>query len=334
MLNLGMLHDNGSGTNIFKADQFFQKKMVRGTNIFSENFGPRTIISGTNFPVTGQLAAIGAVVQGLLDKAFAKGQPQSSSESGPSGSGERESGESLAQGKGGGKGGHKGDRTYSLARKEGRGEITSAERARTRRGQQWAPRSQSSPTPVYRWSESWAVCHHLRPCAGWGWDAVMPRGNSHQKIPKIPSHPSSPGLTSLSSSGTQLEKAEMKPARYLVAKGLPTLPTKLVEKVWNLEYVEMEEFLPMPRALRIVEQGNPSYSLQDSLVGALNQFQAIQQHKSQRRAYGSAINTSTRNGAKYGGPSSHGAAPSTASLAQPSLARIRYPIQDGDGGLR
>ena len=54
MLNLGMLHDNGSGTNIFKADQFFQKKMVRGTNIFSENFGPRTIISGTNFPVTGR----------------------------------------------------------------------------------------------------------------------------------------------------------------------------------------------------------------------------------------------------------------------------------------
>ena len=50
----------------------------------------------------GQLAAIGTVVQGLLDKAFAKGQPQSSSESGPSGSGERESGESLAQGKGGG----------------------------------------------------------------------------------------------------------------------------------------------------------------------------------------------------------------------------------------
>ena len=55
MLNLGMLHDNGSGTNIFKADQFFKKKMVRGTNIFSENFGPRTIISGTNFPVTDPL---------------------------------------------------------------------------------------------------------------------------------------------------------------------------------------------------------------------------------------------------------------------------------------
>ena len=92
-----------------------------------------------------------------------------------------------------------------------------------------------------------------------------------------------PWLTSMSASGTQPEKPEAKPARYLVAKGLPTLPTKLVEKVWNLEYVEMEEFLPTPRALRIAEQGNPSHSLQDSLVGALNQFQAIQQQKSQRR---------------------------------------------------
>ena len=92
-----------------------------------------------------------------------------------------------------------------------------------------------------------------------------------------------PWLTSMSASGTQPEKPEAKPARYLVAKGFPTLPTKLVDKVWNLEYVEMEEFLPTPRALRIAEQGSPSHSLQDSLVGALNQFQALQQQKSQRR---------------------------------------------------
>ena len=70
-----------------------------------------------------------------------------------------------------------------------------------------------------------------------------------------------PWLTSMSASGTQPEKPEAKPARYLVAKGLPTLPTKLVEKVWNLEYVEMEELLPTPCALRIAEQGNPSHSL-------------------------------------------------------------------------
>ena len=53
MLKLDMLHENEGRTNIFKADHFFQTKLVRGTDIFSENFGPRTVISGTNFPVTG-----------------------------------------------------------------------------------------------------------------------------------------------------------------------------------------------------------------------------------------------------------------------------------------
>ena len=70
---------------------------------------------------------------------------------------------------------------------------------------------------------------------------------------------------------------------YLVAKGLPTLPMKLVEKVWNLEYVDMEEFLPTPRSLRLAEQGRPSTSLQESLVGGFSQFQAQQQQKSQKR---------------------------------------------------
>jgi hypothetical protein len=41
---------------------------------------------------------------------------------------------------------------------------------------------------------------------------------------------------------------ETKPSRYLVAKGLPTLAMKLMEKIWNLEYVDMEEFLPTPRS--------------------------------------------------------------------------------------
>ena len=66
---------------------------------------------------------------------------------------------------------------------------------------------------------------------------------------------------------------QAKPARYLVAKGLPTLPRKQVEKVWRLEYVDMEEFLPAPRSLRLAEQGKPS-SLQ---------FLALQQHRFQRR---------------------------------------------------
>ena len=88
-----------------------------------------------------------------------------------------------------------------------------------------------------------------------------------------------PLLTAFSGTSEPQEKAESKPSRYLVAKGLPTLPTKLVDKVWNLEFVDMEEFLPAPRALRIREQGKPAPSLQDSLVGAFSQFQALQQHR-------------------------------------------------------
>ena len=61
-----------------------------------------------------------------------------------------------------------------------------------------------------------------------------------------------------------------------VAKGLPTLPLKLVE-VWRMEYIKMEEFLPAPRSLRLVEQERPAPMFQESLVGALNQFQALQQ---------------------------------------------------------
>ena len=45
----------------------------------------------------------------------------------------------------------------------------------------------------------------------------------------------------------------------------------------------MEDLLPAPRSLRLAEQGAVPSSLQDSLVGALSHFQALQQHRSQRR---------------------------------------------------
>ena len=67
-----------------------------------------------------------------------------------------------------------------------------------------------------------------------------------------------------------------------MAKGIPTLRMKLVEKIWNLEYVDMEEFLPTPHSLRMAEQGSTS-SFQESLVGAFSQYQALQQHKSQQQ---------------------------------------------------
>ena len=83
------------------------------------------------------------------------------------------------------------------------------------------------------------------------------------------------------------EPADSKPSRVLVAKGLPTLPRKVVEKAWSLEFVEMLDFLPTPRALRVAELGGHSQSsLQGSLVGALNEFQAMQrqQQRAQRQA--------------------------------------------------
>ena len=74
-----------------------------------------------------------------------------------------------------------------------------------------------------------------------------------------------PLLTTLPGSFNQSEKADAKSSRYLVAMSLPMLPSKFVGKVWNRDYVDMEEFLPAPCSLRIAEQGN-SPPLQDSLV--------------------------------------------------------------------
>ena len=79
-----------------------------------------------------------------------------------------------------------------------------------------------------------------------------------------------PFLTALPIPPEGKEKQETQPVLYLVAKGLPTLPCKQVEKVWGLEFVDMEDFLPAPRSLRLAEQGTAAPSFQESLVGALN----------------------------------------------------------------
>lgn len=81
--------------------------------------------------------------------------------------------------------------------------------------------------------------------------------------------------------GDLREKADTKPSRYLVAKGLPTLPMKLVDRVWNLEYNDMVESLY--QSLCLAEQGKLVLSLQESLVGAFNQLQAIQSQKTQQQ---------------------------------------------------
>ena len=40
---------------IFSRRTIFSNKTGQGADIFSEHFGPRTVISGTKFPVTGPL---------------------------------------------------------------------------------------------------------------------------------------------------------------------------------------------------------------------------------------------------------------------------------------
>ena len=54
-------------------------------------------------------------------------------------------------------------------------------------------------------------------------------------------------------------------------------------KVWSGEYIDMEEFLPAPRSLRLAEQSKSASTLQESLVGALHQFQAAQGQRAQHR---------------------------------------------------
>ena len=45
--------------------------------------------------------------------------------------------------------------------------------------------------------------------------------------------------------------------RFLPALGLPTIPNKLARKIWDLEFVEMEEFLPI--AIRQYRQWKTQY---------------------------------------------------------------------------
>ena len=81
-----------------------------------------------------------------------------------------------------------------------------------------------------------------------------------------------PLLMSLLLGGDSREKGDAKPSCYLVMKGLPTLPMKLVDRIWNLEYIDMEEFQPAPRSLCLAEQGKPAPSLWKTWLGHSTSF--------------------------------------------------------------
>ena len=59
-------------------------------------------------------------------------------------------------------------------------------------------------------------------------------------------------------------------SHFLPAPGLPTVSNKLAQKIWKLEFVDMEEFLPSNKTINALE--NPIF-IQDGIVGALQQLQ-------------------------------------------------------------
>ena len=40
---------------------------------------------------------------------------------------------------------------------------------------------------------------------------------------------------------------------YLAAPGLSTIPTKLAQRIWDLDFIEMEEFLPSSRTMQLLK---------------------------------------------------------------------------------
>ena len=47
--------------------------------------------------------------------------------------------------------------------------------------------------------------------------------------------------------------SEGRPQLFLAASGLPTVPLKLAQRIWELDFVEMEEFLPSNRTVQALE---------------------------------------------------------------------------------
>ena len=166
-----------------------------------------------------------SVVQGILEKALPKGQAS------------REGGGSSSS--------NVGELAGSL---EGR-----ARRTKNWWGRQWAPRL--SPLCC-------ATCRYRTRAGGYaagGYGSgagplnqnirggqTETGGMANPFTALIPWLTSAIGSSSLPSGGVD------KPSRYLVVKGIPTIPLKSAEKIWKLDYVEMEEFLPAPR---LAEQG-------------------------------------------------------------------------------
>lgn len=63
---------------------------------------------------------------------------------------------------------------------------------------------------------------------------------------------------------------------FLAVPGLPTITSKVAQKIWELEFVEMEEFLPSNKTVQALKHQPTTQSLRDGVLGALQQFQQQQ----------------------------------------------------------
>lgn len=75
----------------------------------------------------------------------------------------------------------------------------------------------------------------------------------------------------------ELAASAKKPQFFSAAQGLPTIPPNLAQRIWDLEFVEMADFLPSNKAVQALEQQSTSQVVQDGVLGALQQFQQQQQ---------------------------------------------------------
>ena len=77
-------------------------------------------------------------------------------------------------------------------------------------------------------------------------------------------------LSDLEFAGSNKRQPNNKPSvtksHFLPAPSLPTISNKLAQKIWDLEFVEMEEFLPNNKAIQAMEN---LVSIQEGIVGVL-----------------------------------------------------------------
>ena len=87
----------------------------------------------------------------------------------------------------------------------------------------------------------------------------LPPGNTNESTEQTAALPvpsevrSSNGEEGVANKTQQEPSPEMAPKQYLVAPGLPTIPRKLAQWIWELDFVEMEDFLPTNKTIQALE---------------------------------------------------------------------------------